>query len=202
MQRVTRVRKLFHLLMVLIFLPGLYFNKQLLCLASVCALVLFLVVEAARILRVPPFYQPIGRLYRDFLDSRDSGLVVLTHIYLLIGCSGPLWTSIGQPDLNDLFPLAGIISVGVGDTMASFVGSKYGRLKWKYSDKSVEGTVACACSQLIFIFLLNKFGIISLVGVANGKIVAAVVLTSLLEAFTDQIDNLILPLFMYLLLLI
>ncbi len=38
---------------------------------------------------------PVGEILQEnlevFVDNRDSGPVILTHIYLLIGCTLPLW---------------------------------------------------------------------------------------------------------------
>ena len=35
----------------------------------------------------------INKNLRVFLDGQDAGSLILTHIYLLVGCSAPLWLS-------------------------------------------------------------------------------------------------------------
>ena len=44
-----------------------------------------------RLLRVQPFGEAIHSAFQVFLDAKDAGSLVLTHIYLLLGCSIPLW---------------------------------------------------------------------------------------------------------------
>lgn len=39
----------------------------------------------------PPYGQTLDRSLRPFLDKQDSGPLILTHVYLLSGCSLPLW---------------------------------------------------------------------------------------------------------------
>ena len=47
--------------------------------------------QYVRLLRVQPFGEAIHSAFQVFLDAKDAGSLVLTHIYLLLGCSIPLW---------------------------------------------------------------------------------------------------------------
>lgn len=77
-----------------------------------------------------------------FTDHRDSDLLIVSHFSLLLGCALPIWMSSGYND-RPLAPFAGILSLGIGDTMASMVGHKYGVLRWsKTGKKTIEGTAA------------------------------------------------------------
>jgi len=40
---------------------------------------------------LPPFGSQLDSALQIFLDKQDAGCLVLTHIYLLLGCSLPLW---------------------------------------------------------------------------------------------------------------
>lgn len=131
----TRVRKIFHLLIVLVYVPGLVFECALLYIASGIALAIFVVLELIRLLQMPPFGATLALAFESFKDVKDAGQLALTPFCLLIGCSLPLWlTSCPCPAFknpNMLLMLSGILAVGVGDTAASVIGSKYGRNKWK-----------------------------------------------------------------------
>jgi hypothetical protein len=67
----------------------------------------------------------------SFLDDKDSGNVITTHIQLLLGCAIPVWLS--YRSINLFLPLVGIISVGVGDAVAAVYGSMFG-CSASYSD--------------------------------------------------------------------
>lgn len=132
----TRVRKIFHLLIVLAFIPGLLHQCTFLFVASGIALALLIVLEAARNIKLWPINSILDEAVKAFIDEKDAGLVALTPIYLLVGCSIPLWVHPCPCDLTDaagfeLLPLmSGVLSVGIGDTAASVIGSKFGRIKY------------------------------------------------------------------------
>ena len=94
--------------------------------------------------------------------------------------------------------LSGALSVGIGDSAASIVGSCYGYYKWPYSPKkSVDGTIASVVSQVFLLLILAFTSVIH-----HGYVSRAflpIVITSLIEAHTTQVDNLVLPLTMYIL---
>ncbi|VDM33129.1 unnamed protein product [Toxocara canis] len=54
-----------------------------------------------------------------------------------------------------LYHFAGVLTVGVGDSLAAIVGSRYGTHHWSGSAKSKEGTVTMALSQFVF-GLINR----------------------------------------------
>lgn len=66
-------------------------------------------------------------------DARDEGPLILTHLYLLLGCAIPLWLSgAGVQDVSlgstargtnqaGLAAFAGIVSLGVGDAAVRVV---------------------------------------------------------------------------------
>lgn len=78
-----------------------------------------------------------------FRDKQDEGDLLITHIYLLAGCSMPVWlqgvkfTCLGDNGWNLLCALSGVLSVGVGDTFASIGGSAFGKTIWEGNRKFI-----------------------------------------------------------------
>lgn len=202
----TRTRKIFHILTVLVFLPGLIFQCHFLYVASVVILAVFIILELARVIKLYPVAEALDSAVTAFIDEKDAGKLALTPIYLLVGCSIPMWIHNSPCDLTgsssfELLPLlSGVVSIGIGDTFASFFGSKFGRHKWIDGKKSVEGTIASIIAQAAFIATLNTLGYLPL----NTRLFAlcgiAVITNSLVEALTDQVDNLVLPIVTYIIL--
>ncbi|XP_038710237.1 dolichol kinase EVAN-like isoform X2 [Tripterygium wilfordii] len=123
------LRKYYHLMAVSMFLPALIFQPEFLDLAFGAALAVFLGLEIIRVWRIWPFGKLVHEFMNAFTDHRDSDLLVISHFSLLLGCALPIWMSVGYND-RPLAPFAGILSLGIGDTMASVVGYKYGVLRW------------------------------------------------------------------------
>ncbi|KAK0181330.1 hypothetical protein PV327_003623 [Microctonus hyperodae] len=190
----TAGRKSFHCLAVIVYLPGMLYEPTLLYLASGVIMGLFIVLELMRLLKVSPIGEVLELGFSGFSDEKDL-LISLSPLYLHVGLSFPLWMPTTSLKLLPL--LSGIITIGIGDTAASVIGSKLGKNKWPNSNKSIEGTIACISSQLIFIYGLAFFGFIpgwwTLI-----KSTLAVIGVSLIEALTDQVDNLTLPFLFYL----
>lgn len=139
----TRIRKIFHILIVLVFVPGLIYQCTFLFVASGVALALLILLELVRIMKLEPFADVLQRAVKSFVDEKDAGVVAMTPIYLLVGCSFPIWLHPCPCDLTDaagfeLVPLmAGVISVGLGDTAASVIGSKFGRIHWSSMHREI-----------------------------------------------------------------
>ncbi|XP_050326940.1 dolichol kinase isoform X1 [Bactrocera neohumeralis] len=201
----TRIRKIFHVLIVLVFIPGIIYQCSFLYIATGVALAIFTVFELIRVCNIPPLAIPLRRAFASFSDEKDAGLLALTPFCLLIGCSIPLWISscpCGENEYtNDnsrlLSILAGVLTIGFGDTAASVVGSKFGRIKWRSSKKSLEGTLAFMVMTFLATMFLNYFGYTKLSAMKWFSTSIAILTTSLVEAHTDQIDNLTLPLIFY-----
>lgn len=193
------LRKYYHLVAVLIFVPAVIFEPAFLDLAFGAALAVFLILEMIRVWKIWPFGHILHQFMSAFTDHRDSEVLIVSHFSLLLGCAIPKWMSSGFND-RPLAPFAGILSLGIGDTMASMVGHKYGVLRWsKTGRKTIEGTAAgitsvfASCSILLPLlastgYILSQHWL---------SLVMAVTITGLLEAYTTQLDNAFIPLVFY-----
>ncbi|WVZ77926.1 hypothetical protein U9M48_025720 [Paspalum notatum var. saurae] len=193
------LRKYYHLVAVLIFTPAVIFQPAFLDLAFGAAFAVFLILEMIRIWEVYPLGRVVHQFMNAFTDHRDSEVLIVSHFSLLLGCALPKWMSSGLND-RPLAPFAGILSLGIGDTMASMIGYKYGVLRWsKTGKKTIEGTAAgitsvlAACS--ILVSLLASSGYI--LSQNWFSLLIAVTLSGLLEAYTAQLDNAFIPLVFY-----
>ena len=192
----TILRKFYHLVIVLVFITGAKYDLNLLYFASNSALIILLLLEMVRLTRLPPLGNLIEKAFKQFRDEKDSGPLTLTHLYLLIGFSLPIWI---VPELhNHTLIASGLITIGFGDTFASLIGYTFGKHRWPDSKKTYEGTIGALVAQIIggMVFL-------TYVGLAwNLLLVLKLIListtVSLVEAWTRQIDNLILPLYFHL----
>ncbi|XP_011859748.1 PREDICTED: dolichol kinase [Vollenhovia emeryi] len=192
-QATSPTRKNFHTLATLVYIPGMIYDPLLLYLASGVLLILLVALEVIRLLKVPPLGEILQQGFIAFADEKDC-LLSLTPMYLLCGLSLPLWMPTNNLTLMVL--LSGVLTVGIGDTAASFVGNRWGSHKWLDTGKTIEGTVACIFCQVCVILALTCCGLVDNYLLLLRSILAAASI-SLIEARTNQVDNLALPLLMY-----
>uniref|UniRef100_A0A6J0TQP9 dolichol kinase n=1 Tax=Pogona vitticeps TaxID=103695 RepID=A0A6J0TQP9_9SAUR len=207
-QASTVTRKYFHFIIVATYVPGLIYDRQLLYVAAVVCLAVLILLEYIRYFTIKPFGQGLRHLLSLFLDERDSGPLILTHIYLLLGLSLPVWLFPRPcapkgtlPGAGALAPYSGVLSVGVGDSMASVFGSTLGEIKWPGTKKTFEGTMMAIFAQIIAVALILIFDTAVDLNASYAWILASISLVSLLEAYTTQVDNVILPLYLQILLM-
>ncbi|KAI8898311.1 hypothetical protein BC833DRAFT_590364 [Globomyces pollinis-pini] len=188
-------RKYFHLTVILLFIPGYLLDKSFLNLALCVALTAFILLEYIRSFKVWPFWSVLNQFFLPFLVERDQhGNAILSHIYLLIGCALPIWLSNITHPLSNSIPLCGTLALGVGDALASTVGKAYGKSKWPNSQKSIQGTIAFITGLFSSFFILNYFS------GSNSSTLGTFIIcisTGLLEAFSHQNDNLMIPLYLF-----
>lgn len=203
------VRKMYHALAVAMFLPGMLYEPAFLSLAFCVAFAALVLVEYVRLGLIWPFGRDLDRFMKKFVDQRDAGTVVVTHLYLLLGCAMPLWFDRDHAGRGaTLAAYAGILMVGVGDAMASLVGVYFGRHRWPGSRKTYEGTAAAVVSVVVFVWVTVEIAIAVPIPAARALLESvhwpalgiATVLVCVLEAVTSQIDNVILPLHFFALL--
>ncbi|KAK3296994.1 uncharacterized protein B0H64DRAFT_338589 [Chaetomium fimeti] len=171
-------RKVFHFMMVAMFLPTLYVDPCYAALALAIVLAVFLLLDLLRASQLPPLSRPLARFLTPYVDGRDlRGPVVVSHIFLLIGCAIPVWLSLASlPRITTTPPVSaeepapavaaaiagwevparevgmvsGVVCVGLGDAAASLVGRRWGHRKWLWGGgKSVEGSAAFAAAVFV-----------------------------------------------------
>ena len=215
-------RKVFHGVMVAMFLPTIFIDPCFISLALIIILAAFLLLDLCRASQLPPISKPLTTFLAPYTDGRDHrGPVIVSPIFLLIGCGIPLWLSLaGIPrsgvnpwegwdvDRRDLGMISGVVCVGMGDAAASLVGRRYGRTKWYWGGgKSVEGSVAFAIAVtvgLMFAYVWLRIGGWTEwqfdMTAALTKCVVAGLGASLLESvLTAANDNVVVPIGLWLL---
>ncbi|KAF7972519.1 hypothetical protein HWV62_17806 [Athelia sp. TMB] len=188
-------RKFFHGLAVAMFLPGVAIDPAFTHLSFSAAFALFTFAEYVRYFAVYPFGAAVHLFMHEFLDHKDSGTAILSHFYLLAGCAGSVWLE----GPSHLLQFTGILVLGVGDAMASIVGKRLGKHRWSATTtKTIEGSIAFSASVVAFAWALRLCGVVEPFSILRYTFIANI--ASLLEALSDQNDNLTLPLFMWCLL--
>ncbi|XP_045538950.1 dolichol kinase [Papilio machaon] len=186
----TVTRKTFHILASIVFLSGLLTDIPLMTLASGVGLSLLVFVEALRIAEIETISPTLQSAFVVYCDEKDRGIFAMTPLYLFVGLACPI---ILVPEPVSLDLLAGVLAVGIGDTAASCAGATFGRYRWSNNNRTLEGTAFNILSQVAVVYLLVFFDFID---VPNALIrtVFASTTSALVEAKTDQVDNLVLPL--------
>eukprot|EP00919_Chromeraceae_sp_WS-2016_P002251 GHVR01005502.1.p1 GENE.GHVR01005502.1~~GHVR01005502.1.p1 ORF type:complete len:248 (+),score=43.44 GHVR01005502.1:190-933(+) len=189
------LRKGFHILSVALFIPPLTScksNLDMIIVAMVLALLFFIFVER---IRLGGFVCPgLSDLFFVFVNANDCKGVVVSHIYLLAGCLAPALLEYFAPSAqtSHVRAIIGVVVLGIGDAAAAMIGATWGTAVWCVGrKKTILGSVGFVVSTIAFAVLT---GICS-----DAKCVFAfcttMVLSALVEAFTNDCDNLALPLF-------
>ena len=127
---VTAMRKLFHLLICFVYILGLVNDRHLLHLCSFGMLILLILIETVRLYKMGWPSDLVDEWTKMFADEKDlKSSLILSHVFLLVGLSYPIWISPIQ--VFHVSHLSGLLTVGVGDTFASIIGSRFGRHRFK-----------------------------------------------------------------------
>ncbi|TRM64840.1 hypothetical protein BD626DRAFT_490049 [Schizophyllum amplum] len=190
--RLNARRKFFHALAVVMFVPGIAYDPAFTHLAFNVAFALFIFAEYVRYFALYPFGASVHLFMNEFLDSKDSGTAILSHFYLLTGCANALWFE--AP--SQLISYTGVLVLGIGDALASIVGKRIGIHRWSpLTPKTTEGTAAFALSVVLAAWMLRLCGIAESFSTLRYGVITAI--SAVLEALSDQNDNLTLPLYMW-----
>ncbi|ODV78447.1 uncharacterized protein CANTADRAFT_52560 [Suhomyces tanzawaensis NRRL Y-17324] len=194
-------RKIWHLVIVgvLCVSPKVLIEEvefTLICMLG--SIILFVVVEIVRFNQLTF----IGKFLFDrlvkFQDFKDlKGPLNLSYIYLLVGISIPIVYDYTSGQLS-LIRYMGLVGLGLGDALASVVGKRFGSIKWKGNDKSVQGSVAFVVVTFGSFVVIDTFlsGLTSLYVPVNNNwenLFVSVLIAALLEGSSDLNDNFFVP---------
>ncbi|KAJ8908283.1 hypothetical protein NDN08_008374 [Rhodosorus marinus] len=186
-------RKFYHLLAIVMFLAPAFLDMELLRLAFAVALVGLVVVEILCIPKSLTLSMQLSKYMGSLTDKRDRGLVVVSHIYLLLGCAFPMWL---EPLPCRSTSLSGLVCLGVYDAVASVVGSTLGKIRIFWTRKTVEGSIGGAVTALGF--SLSVSAVLCHEDASEfGLKAASITLMALFEICTTQNDNLVLPIYYF-----
>uniref|UniRef100_A0A7S3FVZ0 dolichol kinase n=1 Tax=Strombidium rassoulzadegani TaxID=1082188 RepID=A0A7S3FVZ0_9SPIT len=202
------IRKAFHLLAFVLFTPGIIHAKhdkpKLMVFAFNCVSVALIAIEVLRY-SGKYFPQEFSAWFKKFSDGRERlpNTMILTHIYLLMGCALPFTSAFILSNGSVFTPrwvlwtLSGVVFLGIGDSSAALMGKWYGRTRWREnSNKTQEGSSYCVISiSVVYWFLCN------IVDLRSTYLflcyVFAAIPTAVLEGCTLQYDNLICSMFFF-----
>ena len=109
------VRKGYHIIALLLFLPALALEPELLAVALAVAFAALLALEAVRVGGVPRVSRALTGFMTAFTDARDGGVLFITHLALLVGMAAPIWVAVlskqGAADPSGA-ALAGLLILG------------------------------------------------------------------------------------------
>lgn len=197
-------RKIWHLYVIfaLTFSPEILFSEaQFTLLALLGMIIVFLIIEVLRLNQVSFIGKYLFQVLDKFQDLKDKqGPMNLSYIYLLVGVTTPVvYDYLVNGEKTSVIRYIGPITLGVGDTLASVIGRKFGSIKWKGSEKSAQGTIAFIVGSLIAINVVeyvnadNK----NYLPVANWEnLFVSIILAGLLEGTSDLNDNYLIPIFL------
>lgn len=79
-------------------------------------------LEYHRFFNIWPLGAYLNQFMVKFTDSKDSGPVVLSHLYLILGCALPVWIKgfHRRAILCQMSGFTGIVSIGIGDTLVLY----------------------------------------------------------------------------------
>jgi len=214
-------RKLFHFVAILLFSPCTRYCPSMMFLSYTIAICVLILVECLRLQhahlvrhdsistqKIKNTMNHLHTFYSSFLDEKeDTKGFLFTHVSLVFGCAMPLWIQKGAFESlrihgsssilwNEILPYIGILCLGVGDAFGAIVGTLYGRTRWSnHSKRTFEGSLGMLMSMIVSTLgLLLWFGILSTpYGMEMVEMVGSLIVLTILEACTDQIDNICLP---------
>lgn len=136
-------RKVWHFMLVLCLgYPAFVQQPEFTAIALLGSLIVFIVIEMIRCTRITFLGEFLFTELRFFQDEKDlKGPLNLSYIFLLAGVVAPLAYGYVLGDVVNLRSYIGLVTLGLGDSLASIVGKRFGKIKWKGALRTLEGTI-------------------------------------------------------------
>ena len=193
------LRKFYHFSAVSLFVPAAFSSLKILQIALAVASSLFLLLETLRNEANSKKLKSsalngLNEFMEKCRNELDSGEMIFSHLYLLLGCAIPFWLNGNHLKMSSF---AGVISLGVGDSLASIGGKSFGRTLWhSRTRKTIEGSLF-GCMGMFASWLGYK--VIQSDNISIDKLLIISIGSSLWEALIDLNDNITLPIFTFIL---
>ncbi|KAI5959599.1 SEC59 [Candida pseudojiufengensis] len=195
-------RKIWHLVIIvaLTFSNNILFNQVEFTILSLLGMIIvFLILEIIRYNEISFIGSFLKNSLNKFQDLKDSGPFNLSYIYLLSGVILPIvYDYLMNKNKVTIIRYLGLIALGVGDSFASIIGRRFGSLKWKGSNKSVQGTIAFIITTFISINIVEYYNIKNkdYEPITNWEnALVSILLGGVLEGTSNINDNYLIPTF-------
>lgn len=189
-------RKVWHFLLVgSLAYPALIKEPVFTAIATLGSVFVFIVLEMVRCTQLTFIGDFLNTQLRLFQDEKDTkGPLNLSYIFLLVGTSIPLAYSIVVGDAVSIRSYFGLVTLGLGDSLASIVGKKFGKVKWRSGTRTLEGTltyIAATFGSYAFIdhYLLPEANKVT----QWENLLIVSVLSGVLEGSATLNDNILIP---------
>lgn len=189
-------RKIWHYLLLVSITYPLLVETDFTLIALLGSLIIFIVVEIVRYNKFTIIGAWLYNELRFFQDFKDlKGPLNLSYIFLILGVTLPMVYDLAilQNDQITYRSFIGIISLGLGDSMASVIGKNYGTIKWKHGNKSIQGTITFIIVSMIGFYLINQI-LSSNQQIQNWEnVFISCLLGGILEGVSTLNDNFLIP---------
>lgn len=189
-------RKIWHFALVAsLAYPAMVLEPTFTAIAVLGSVFVFIILEFVRGTKITAFGGFLNKQLRLFQDEKDlKGPFNLSYIFLLLGVAVPIAYGVAVGDVVSIRSYLGLVTLGLGDSMASIVGNTFGKIKWKGGSRTFEGTVTYTVVTFASLVLIDFFILPEESRVKNWENVFIVALVGgALEGAASLNDNILIP---------
>lgn len=175
--------------------PALIEESTFTALAALGSVFVFIVLEFLRCTRITFLGRLVHNAMHMFQDEKDlKGPLSLSYIFLLLGAAIPIGYGVVVGDVVSMRSYIGLVTLGLGDSFASIVGRRFGKIKWRNSSRTMEGTLTYIIVTFASFVAIDHYLLPEASKVKNWENVFIVALISgILEGVASLNDNVLIP---------